>query len=89
MMAWQLEGYDAFDGEPYPLGTAIGLNGDAHDGMKPSYETYEAAASDARKRLAGLERTQPAASSGGQDPHGIQDRVYIIHPDGRRERFLG
>ena len=39
---------------------------------------------DALKRLADLERTQPAASSGGQAPGGIQDRVYIVHPDGRK-----
>lgn len=85
--AWRLEGYDTFDGQSYPLGT-IRLEGSTEsiDGMKPSYDSYEDALADARKRLAGLETSQPAARSGGQGTYGIQDRVFIIHPDGRRER---
>ena len=86
MSAWKLEGYDAFDGESYPLGNIKLANGGTIDGLKPSYPTYEAARADALKRLAHLERTQPSASSGGQGPGGIQDRVYIVHPGGRRER---
>lgn len=88
-MTYRLEGYDAFDGEYYPLGTAIGAGGETYDGLKPSYDTREAALADGRKRLADLERTQPASSSGGQGNFGIQDRVFIVHPGGRRERVLG
>lgn len=84
--AWRLEGYDAFSSEPYDLGTPIGPNGENYDGLKPSYDSYEAALADARKRLADLERAQPSASSGGQS--GMQDHVYVIHPGGRRERVL-
>jgi hypothetical protein len=38
----------------------------------------------ARERLAELDVSQPDA--GGQS--GIQDRVYIVHPDGHRQRVL-
>ena len=86
---WKLEGYDTFDGESYPLGDIKLASGGTIDGMQPSYPSYEAAAADALKRLAHLERTQPAVSSGGQGPGGIQDHVYIVHPDGRRERVTG
>jgi hypothetical protein len=86
---WKLEGYDTFDGESYPLGDVKLASGATIDGMQPSYPSYEAARADALKRLAHLERTQPTASSGGQGFGGIQDRVYIIHPDGRRERVIG
>jgi hypothetical protein len=78
-------GYDTFEGEHYPL------DGEGHDGKTylPEYPAYEAALEDAQFRLAYLEQTQPAASSGGQGFDGIQDRVYIIHPDGRPwERVL-
>lgn len=83
-MSWRLEGYDTFSGESYSLGTPLTPDGETYDGLKPSYDTYEAALADARKRLASLERYQPSASSGGQG--GMQDHVYIIHPGGRRER---
>jgi len=79
--AWRLEGYDTFSGEEYELGSA-------HDGLKPSYPTYGEALADAHRRLEYLERTQPSRSSGGQASGGIQDRVYIVHPDGRKERVF-
>jgi hypothetical protein len=63
---WTLLGYDKFAGEYYPL------NG--------KFATEAEAMPAAKSRLADLERTQPSASSGGQD--GIQDQVYIIRPDG-------
>jgi len=85
---WKLEGYDTFDGMPYPLGEYKREDGTTLDGMQPSYPSYEAARADARKRLADLERTQPSASSGGQGWAGIQDRVHIVHPDGRKERVM-
>lgn len=50
-------------------------------GEHPAYgEALEAA----RELLGELNRSQPGA--GGQD--GIQDRVYVVHPDGHRERVL-
>jgi hypothetical protein len=64
---WKLQGYDTFAGEYYPL-----------DG---EFDTEANALAAAQSHLAELEREQPSASSGGQD--GIQDQVYIIHPDGR------
>jgi hypothetical protein len=79
-MTWRLEGHDTFAREDYPLG--------AEDGLKPSYETYDEAVSDARERLAFLEKAQPSSSSGGQGAYGIQDQVYVIHPGGRRERVF-
>lgn len=88
-MTWKLEGYDAFSGESYPLGDLHAENGVSRiDGLRPEYPDYASALADARKRLGDLERTQPAVSSGGQAPGGIQDRVYIIHPGGRRERIM-
>jgi hypothetical protein len=80
MTGYQLEGYDTFSGEPYPLARP-GNN------YKPEYPTYSAALEEAYHRLHELELTQPTASTGGQLT-GVQDRVYIVHPDGRRERVL-
>lgn len=70
---FRLEGYDTFEGEPYPL--------------KGSYKTEWEAEAAAQKRLKELERTQPTSSSGGQDG-GIQDRVYLLRPDGTKRRIL-
>lgn len=72
---WKLEGYDTFDGEPYPL-----------DGV---YGTEAAARRAAQDRLDMLERTQPTAASGGQADLGIQDRVYVVRPDGTKYRYTG
>ncbi len=71
---WRLEGYDTFDGAPYPL-----------EGV---YGTEAAARAAARGRLVYLETTQPTAASGGQGELGIQDRVYVVRPDGTKYRFL-
>jgi len=71
--AWRLEGYDTFEGEFYPL-----------DG---SYETKELAIAAAKDRLKALEKSQPSASSGGQGFGGIQDRVFVVGPDGKRVRI--
>jgi hypothetical protein len=78
---YEVIGYDEFAGEDYPLGDPIGT--------RAVFPSRELAAERARRHLEGLERTQPTASSGGQGFGGIQDRVYILHPGGRRERFLG
>ena len=65
---WRLRGHDTFAGEGYPL---------------PGRFWSEAGAQRAaRRHLAKLERTQPSATSGGQKPGGIQDRVFIVRPDG-------
>lgn len=85
-MTYRLEGYDTFSNESYPLGDITNEAGETIDGMQPDYPTRDAAIADARKRLAHLEQTQPSSSSGGQGSGGIQDRVYIVHPDGHKER---
>ena len=72
-LKWKLVGYDTFAGEHYPLGG--------------EYDCQAAAVEAARACLAENERDQPTASSGGQD--GIQDRVYIVSPDGKWYRFRG
>ena len=43
---------------------------------------YELAFEAARGELAELDKSQPNA--GG--PTGIQDRIYVVHPDGRRQQ---
>ena len=88
MSTWKLEGYDEFDGEYYPLGQFKDSNGKPVDGLKDSYGSYDEALEGARQRLQDLERHQPTSSSGGQAMGGIQDRVYIVHPDGRRQRVF-
>ncbi len=87
-MTWKLEGYDTFSSESYPLGDIRTGSGGTIDGMQPSYPDYAAAKADGLKRLEDLDRTQPPETSGGQGPGGIQDRVYIVHPYGHRERLI-
>ncbi|MBM4284071.1 MAG: hypothetical protein FJ128_02310 [Deltaproteobacteria bacterium] len=59
---WRLRGYDAFAEEWRP---------------RPGrYVTAKAARRAGLLALRGLERTQPAATSGGQGPDGIQDRFF-------------
>lgn len=81
MKRWRLEGYDTFSNEEYPLGAY----GEVDD-YRESYPDYASAHADAIRRLDELDRTQ--SRSGGQGWDGIQDRVYIVHPDGRKERVL-
>jgi hypothetical protein len=71
--SWQLEGYDPFALEYYPL-----------PGEYPSQEEAEKAA---RARLRDLEVLQPTQTSGGQAYWGIQDRVYVVRPDGTMYRL--
>ncbi len=75
MSKWKLEGYDTFEGEPYPL--------------PGEFDDQKSAEKAAGKRLKKLEISQPKSSSGGQDSAGIQDRVYIIRPDGSKYRYTG
>jgi len=72
-MTWKLEGYDAFSSEAYPL--------------EGEYATEEEAIHAAKQRLLELENLQPSTSSGGQESGGIQDRVFIIGPNGQRRRI--
>lgn len=72
---WKLEGYDTFSEEWYPLSGEYSDEKDAIDA--------------ATKQLEDLEKIQPTETSGGQKLSGIQDRIYIIRPDGTRYRFTG
>lgn len=73
-MSWRLKGYDTFSMESYAL---------------PGEYSDESEARDAaHARLEELERTQPTSSSGGQDWHGIQDKVLVVRPDGSSYRYL-
>ncbi len=67
---WSLQGWDTFAGESYPI---LG-----------SYATEARAVVAAKRYLQKLERQQPTAYSGGQE--GIQDRVYVLGPDGHSYR---
>lgn len=69
---WKLEGYDTFSEKSYPL-----------DG---EFLDEEAARNAAKLRLKKLEKIQPTELTGGQV--GVQDRVYIIRPDGTKHRFI-
>lgn len=78
---WQVYEKDGFEtgAEPFHI------DGKYEPGVLPVYYSREAALTGALLRLSQLEKSQPAASSGGQN--GIQDRVYIKHPDGHLERI--
>jgi hypothetical protein len=69
---WRLQGWDTFAGESYPI---LG-----------SYATKAGAVAAAKRYLQKLERQQPTAHSGGQE--GIQDRIYVLGPDGHSYRAL-
>lgn len=68
--------------EPWRL---LGL--DTFDGQiyqLTEHVSEEEALHAAHDRLRALEISQPTCTSGGQD--GIQDRVYVVRPDGTRYR---
>lgn len=69
---WTLSGYDPFAGDSYSL--------------PGRYYSRASAERAARRALRELERSQPTEQSGGQD--GIQDRVFIVRPDGSAYRCL-
>ena len=69
---YRLKGYDPFAGEYYDLGG--------------EYSSYSEADATAREQLQQLELAQPSEQSGGQD--GIQDRVYIVLPNGQMNRVI-
>ncbi|OIP24913.1 hypothetical protein AUK11_02030 [bacterium CG2_30_37_16] len=65
---WHLKDFDTFEEEYY--------------GLKGSFETEELAIAGGKEKLKELEETQPSSQSGGQDPLGIQDKVFVVRPDG-------
>jgi len=73
---WSIEGYDTFEGGP-----------DAFYSVSKGHKTLEAAETAAREYLKEIEKSQPTETSGGQEEGGIQDLVFIVHPDGHKTRF--
>jgi hypothetical protein len=71
---WMLQGYDTFAGDRYHLAGP--------------FFSERAARRAAKRELRKIEKMQPTESSGGQGPSGIQDRVYIVRPDGSIYRYL-
>jgi len=71
---FKLLGYDTFSDEWYDL---------------EEFPTEKKAREAGIKRLEELAISQPASSSGGQTSGGIQDRVFIELPDGKRYRVIG
>lgn len=71
---WRLQGYDTFEEEFYPI--------------EGEHDTEEQAMAAAEARLVELEETQPSEHSGGQGKFGIQDRVYVVRPDGTRYQYV-
>ena len=69
---WKLEGWDVFDTPHYPI--------------EGEYDTEEQAIEAAKLRLIELEREQPTESSGGQN--GIQDKIFIVRPDGSKYQYV-
>lgn len=74
---WHIEGYDTFEGGP-----------DAFYSLPGDFNTVCEAENAAKERLEELEKTQPSKSSGGQGMNGIQDRVYVVRPDGSKYRYF-
>jgi hypothetical protein len=70
--SWKVEGKDGFDSDADYYPVSDG------------HVSYDAALLAARARLIELDRTQ--SDAGGQS--GIQDRVYIVYPDGKRLRVF-
>jgi hypothetical protein len=71
---FKLLGYDMFSREWYSL---------------DQFSTWDKARKAGVKKLEELAISQPANSYGGQSINGIQDRVFIEHPNGKRYRVIG
>jgi hypothetical protein len=71
---WGVDGCDTFEGRDYLITT----------GLASEDEALTAASA----YMTELDRRQPPEHSGGQDALGIQDRVFIVRPDGSRYRFF-
>jgi len=70
---WKLGGYDTFAGESYHLASP--------------FFSDRAALRAAKRELKRLEKSQPSRHSGGQQPGGIQDPIYVVRPDGSSYRY--
>lgn len=90
-IAWgTVAGYGAGAATPGPAARPYKVEGE--DGFDPDADFYpvsehpdlEAAVKAAGERVAELDRAQPHA--GG--PQGIQDRVYVVYPNGYRQRIF-
>jgi len=71
---WNLDTKDGFDMEAEPFR------------LSGPYGSEEEALRAADARFAELEALQPCAESGGQE--GIQDRLYLVRPDGSSRRLF-
>ncbi len=71
-------------GETWKIEGKDGFDLDADYYPLSEHASYPLALIAAHERLTELDTTQPDA--GGQA--GIQDRVYIVHPSGLRERIF-
>lgn len=74
-MVWTLEGYDTFEERFYAL--------------EGEYSSQQAVERAAETELREIEKTQPTASTGGQEEDGIQDQVFVVRPDGTKYRYTG
>jgi hypothetical protein len=74
--AWGVDGYDTFEG------------GDAYYPVSTGLSSEDEALTTASAYMTELDQRQPPQQSGGQDAMGIQDRVFIVRPDGSRYRFF-
>lgn len=71
---WRIGGWDTFSGEAYSI--------------SGEYATEQEAQEAARALLAEIACTQPEQETGGPDG-GVQDRVFVVCPDGSEYRFCG
>lgn len=77
---YTLQGYDTFGaGSP---------GEDPFYKLEGEYDTLQEAEKAADEFLQSVEESQPSESSGGQETEGVQDRVYIVNPDGSKYRYL-
>lgn len=74
---WTLQGYDTFEG-----------GRDAYYPIPGKYDSESAVIEAARTKLKELEKTQPSSSSGGQGVLDIQDHIYIVDPQGNKQRIV-
>lgn len=75
-MTWKMYCVDVFEA----------AHGEDSSYGEETFDDQEAAEKAAQERLAQLEQCQPTERSGGQSVIGIQDRVYIVRPDGTKYR---
>ena len=70
---WCLVGFDTFEDEYYSIST---------------HRSELAARTAAKLKMGEIEKLQPTESSGGQGDLGIQDRLFIEDPTGKRVRYI-